>query len=445
MDASMFQTGSRDGKRVSLPEAKELLPTCDSLPEAKELVSTCELMPDAGAREDSGRVFTLSGASTWVTLEDGAEAATYEGNAIVLAPNSDSVHWDQQSPGQALRTSNPLGWSCSPDMADVGLGICKSSVGLDLCKSIACLEPGSDKEKLKETCGTLRSVMCTLTDAGIKARRCKISNFDPEAEKASLLGSASASVSSSGPTTPRGRSKSDVDQDKAPLHPLTSPSSQGSLGNRLFSDDDNGTEVSCRWFFRDASWAHDESDSEEEEHEEFSMRRGRSFMLESLNSIPQEWSKSELPVSARCRLSAPLMERPKISPEEEEYDPRKPEYIRSATLEEETETEVELLRQQIRSLKGMIQVREGREPDSAVLDSYRRIIKQMERQIWHLEVETYIVPSERSSIEEGEHQVHGDMGVFYGYPTDVSTTDDSEVAWSGKRFLCGLDFGRSRH
>jgi len=139
------------------------------------------------------------------------------------------------------------------------------------------------------------------------------------------------------------------------------------------------------------------------------------------------------------------MERPKLSPDEEEYDPRKPEYIRPATVEKEMEAEVELLRQQIHSLRGMIHARQEREPDSAVLDSYRRIVKQMERQIWHLEVKTYIVPSERRSIEEEKHREHNDMGVFYSYPTDLSTTDDSEVAWSGQAFLCGLDFGGSRH
>jgi len=141
------------------------------------------------------------------------------------------------------------------------------------------------------------------------------------------------------------------------------------------------------------SWVHDVSDDEEEEQEEVSRRWGRSFMLESDDGIPQEWSKSELPVSAHRRLSAPLMERPKFSVEEE-YDPRNPEYIRPATFAEEMEAEVEMLRQQIRSLRGMIHAREGREPDSAVLDFYRCIVKQMEGQIWHLEGTTYIVPTQ---------------------------------------------------
>jgi hypothetical protein len=136
------------------------------------------------------------------------------------------------------------------------------------------------------------------------------------------------------------------------------------------------------------------------------------------------------------------MERPKLSPDEEEYDPRKPEYIRPATVEEEMEAEVDLLRRQISSLKGMIHARQGREPTSPTLDYYRRIVKQMERQIWHLEVKTYVVPSERRSIEDEDHD---DMRFFHSYPTDLSTTDDSEVAWSGQRFLCGLDFGGSRH
>jgi len=409
IEESVFQTGSRDGKPFSIPE---------------ELASTCELTQgDADAREDSGRVFTLNGASTWVTVQCAEESAMYEGIALVLAACSELLHWDQHSPGEALRASKPLGWSYSPDMA---------SVGLDLCKSIADLELASCKGKLEETCGMLRCVRCTLTDTGINARRCKICTLDSVAEKESLPGTASASVSSSGSTTPREWSNSDLDLDQAPSHPPISRSlsDQGpAVGNRHLSDDEvDGTEVGCRWFFRDASWAHDDSDDEEEEQEELSIRRGRSFMLESVDSIPQEWSKSELPASARCRLSAPLMERPKFS---DEYDPRKPEYIRPATVEEEMKAEAELLRQQIRSLKGMIHAREGREPDSAVLDFYRCIVKQMEREIWHLEGKTYIVPSKD----------HDDKCDFQSYPIDLSTMDDSEVAWSGQRFLCGLDFG----
>jgi len=270
-----------------------------------------------------------------------------------LAACRELLHWDH-SPGETLRASNPIGWSCPPDMA---------SVGLDLCKSTDDLELVSCKEELEEPCGMLRSVRCTLTDTGIFARRCKICNLDPEAEKVSLPGCASASVSSSGPPTPRGNSNSDLDHGKAASLPPSSrsPTDRGPVGNGHFSDDEvDGT-------------------------------------------------------AARCQLSATLMERPKFS-DEDEYDPRKPEYIRPATVEEEMEAEVESLRKQIRSLKGMIHAREGREPDSAVLDFYRCIVEQMEMQIWHLEGKTYIVPSED----------HDDMCDFYSHPTDLSTTDDSE-------------------
>jgi len=74
-----------------------------------------------------------------------------------------------------------------------------------------------------------------------------------------------------------------------------------------------------------------------------------------------------------------------MSSQEDDYDPRKPEFIQPASEDEVASAQIELLRRQSRSLESMLRSREALEPDAEVLRFYRGVILDLGRQIRALE------------------------------------------------------------
>mmetsp|Transcript_85886 Transcript_85886/g.268733 ORF Transcript_85886/g.268733 Transcript_85886/m.268733 type:complete len:289 (+) Transcript_85886:93-959(+) len=62
---------------------------------------------------------------------------------------------------------------------------------------------------------------------------------------------------------------------------------------------------------------------------------------------------------------------------DEDYDPRRPEYVHPATAVEELEGNIRIVRRQIKHLENAVHARQGREPLPGILRHYERMIAEL--------------------------------------------------------------------
>lgn len=126
--------------------------------------------------------------------------------------------------------------------------------------------------------------------------------------------------------------------------------------------------------------------------------------------VPAEWSSAKSrPLRCRCSAETAFPIRParyELLHSEckvvEEYDPRKPKYIRMITEEEEVEMEVRLLKRQMAQLKAMLAAREAApDPPQQILEGYRRALREMGDRAAELALGPYAVPLEAGDSPPG--------------------------------------------
>mmetsp|Transcript_16872 Transcript_16872/g.49345 ORF Transcript_16872/g.49345 Transcript_16872/m.49345 type:complete len:414 (+) Transcript_16872:82-1323(+) len=153
---------------------------------------------------------------------------------------------------------------------------------------------------------------------------------------------------------------------------------------RTMSDFGISKETNCHSGDSSTSSAGEEEDEDEREVEgsepgDIEFLRERTF---SDFGVCKEWSASASRPSERCRHSSQVLL--PSSTYDEDYDPRRPEYLVAVSEEETVVREMDLLQKQISSLQSFLAARVALEPHSPLHEGYRRNIREMELQLREL-------------------------------------------------------------
>lgn len=153
-------------------------------------------------------------------------------------------------------------------------------------------------------------------------------------------------------------------------------------------------------------------------------KRNRGSTLDCFDiddEIPDEWSvknPNRCPnynISPKSTMEGRAVE-PRMSGEEDEYDPRNSRYVQPADTQQVTEWKARQLHQQIARLETILQVREKMEPSSSpAMQSYRRVLEEMRRDFADLGVQLL----DTTQKEPKKHRRGG-------FPRRHKTVDDLE-------------------